>query len=573
MLSVLFAILFFFTGGYNFGNRNHVVFLPVIRVLLGESPHLAGDFNVLQYWDYHINFNYLCAFFSRFLGIETAFLSGYWVTLVLFGASIIYLTRGFFRDRLTPALVLLALVFWDSHGLERNSFWFNHMFEAQSLAWPFVIFSAGCLVRSKFIPAALLAAFAAALHIQMGFVAGVCVFMVLVFQARRLGLRRSLTCLLVEGLAFVPVLIQRLTQIRDVLGTTGEAFFRHAYFRNPHHFLLHGEKSGLFLSLAVLGCALFIVMLTRESRGNVIGTRHRMAAGLFGCLMALAMLHYLDMYWFLWGNIAKLQMIRMSPLMHLLAVIYACAFTAKACSRPDFEGRAAGGFLFFSLIPVFLSEQAFDPWRHLLPSCLFLLSAAVLSLWPSADNRKGSGLLLLGVFLFLAIGLKFDFPFAVTGSMQPARKVRLFHGAEEMRNRWKELCQWVEKNTGREDIFITPPDMEGFTSIGDRKMIVEYKVTTHNRKEYEVEWIQRLEDLAQTGDIMKACSGPIPCKRYLKRRYEKLTNERVQKLAVKYGAGYFVTYSDRTYDFPLLYRNAIFSLYQLEAENISDGDG
>jgi len=93
------------------------------------------------------------------------------------------------------------------------------------------------------------------------------------------------------------------------------------------------------------------------------------------------------------------------------------------------------------------------------------------------------------------------------------------------------LCQWVQRETPKDAIFLIPPDFPEFRFHCRRAIVVDWKGDPLLPKDF-MAWIRRMEDVTGRSPL----KGPPDVKRFY-----SLDNEQLRKVARRYKAEYIVT--------------------------------
>ncbi|MEM2983914.1 MAG: DUF6798 domain-containing protein [Candidatus Jordarchaeaceae archaeon] len=141
---------------------------------------------------------------------------------------------------------------------------------------------------------------------------------------------------------------------------------------------------------------------------------------------------------------------------------------------------------------------------------------------------------------------------------------------------------WAKMNTEINDIFITPPDYEGFRIYSERGIIGSWKDGGDIliSKNYYVEWWERMEDLGYKKStaifrwfgeeaiwyplqelwIKIFNTRPQPVAVY---GYDSLTERDFMRISKKYNASYVVIKKPNKLNFMQVHENKYFRVYKL----------
>ncbi len=130
-----------------------------------------------------------------------------------------------------------------------------------------------------------------------------------------------------------------------------------------------------------------------------------------------------------------------------------------------------------------------------------------------------------------------------------------YHGTiQGKRDPWADIQMYAREHSHKDDLFIVPPYMAGFTFYSLRATVGDWAEGTtliYLDKQFTDEWFERMKDLGWRTSYA-AKSG-----------YNSLTTEAVAAAAQKYGAKFVVTEKPKTFALPLLYENEQFVLYRV----------
>jgi len=125
-------------------------------------------------------------------------------------------------------------------------------------------------------------------------------------------------------------------------------------------------------------------------------------------------------------------------------------------------------------------------------------------------------------------------------------------------NDWKAAQMWANKHTTIHTMFIVPIYLEGFRVFSERAIVADWKDGSagYLSPEFLRQWWNRMQDFG------------LDTKHYsdydMKKNYWGMDEKKVQYLAGKYRASYFVTEVNKShYNFQLVYNNKHFIIYKL----------
>jgi hypothetical protein len=130
---------------------------------------------------------------------------------------------------------------------------------------------------------------------------------------------------------------------------------------------------------------------------------------------------------------------------------------------------------------------------------------------------------------------------------------------QEVDPQWKDMANWVRKNTPKNDIFVSPPvEFANFIWLTERPTIAKHTLMAQT-KAGTLEWFSRMRDLS--GNFNGVDPLTHFSEKLLTEGYNNLTTDQAKALMVKYDAKYFVTRIQHQLDLPIAYRNQSYVLY------------
>lgn len=427
MVAVCVALTIALDQGIQIGRENHAGMLPVVRRLL-DAAYLPGDFGIEIRAHHHRVFAILVATLARPLGEPAALawltIAGYalvFAALWRLGAAL-HLSRS---RRLLFGVALASGAFFLDRGVEANRFLGNGPIMPPTFAHALIVFGIDAILRKRWNLAFALAGGTALIHLQIGAIW----WLLLAGEAMRQGVWQrpaawlpGLACaLLLMSPALMDVWILAKQGLTHDIGMLDDVALR-----MPQHFEFN---RGRVATVAVYLAALVWIWLRWRTRGDPRGERYTPLVWLACALAALTLLHYLDYYLFGSGWIARLQLLRLSVFLPVLAAL------ALLAALPD------------------PAPRRFDGWP-----------------WLAA-----------GMIAALALGVN------VYKGESPRLAV---HDYAQDANDWADVCRWVRRRGPRE-LYVTPPGQTGFTAWSDRSTLVEFKINPDGGAGL-AEWRQRL---------------------------------------------------------------------------------
>jgi hypothetical protein len=413
--------------GIRLGSENHAGLLPVMRRIV-DPGYLPGDFGISLRLHHHHVFTWIAAMLSIPLGENGAL-----ALLAVLGFAAIFagiwhlggalaLAPG--RRLLLGVALAIGAAYLD-HGVEANRFLGNGPIMPPTFAHALILFGIAALVRERWNVAFALAGAVALLHLQIGAIWLVVLACIAIASGIRRQPRRWLPGLVAAVAIASPALLDAWALLHEGLvkgiGSTDDIAFR-----MPQHFEFRANR----VAAVTLYFGAFVVLWRRwRVRSDERAARFRPLLQIAACLMLLTLLHYLDYYLLHTGWIARLQLLRLSLFVPVLAAF------ALLATRP-------------------VARQRGERWPFVLA-------------------------------LILAFGT-----LAATWAGDEAPSLRIVDEAQAATD-WGDVTRWIRRN-GPPGLYITPPGQIGFTARSDRSTLVEFKINPDGGAGL-AEWLHRLD--------------------------------------------------------------------------------
>jgi hypothetical protein len=483
-------------GGIEVGSSNHHTLLPVVRRIL-DPNYLPGDFGVELRLSHHRGFALVIASLARVIGEDQALiLLSVLGTLLLSGALYDFCRSVGLRRAgyLALGAWIATGMAWAGRGLEQNTFVGNSEVQPPLFAHAFVLFGVASYLRGSRRLPVLFAALATLTHLQIGIIFALALAPLYLIELRELGWKEALKLALIYLLPSAPALAGLLAMSqRGLLASSAISWRAATDLRQPHHFELISAAAGWWVAAHLAALALVYFFLRRRARTEAARVRPLLA--LAALLGLYALLHFFDYYIWQNGAIARLQFIRMSPLI--------TAFGAAAVTLA---------------IELWARERSVARAPALVAGALIVCAA----LW--------------GWYQVKYQGAQYYF-----GVRRYAARI----------HSWNDACRWIAANTPREARFLTPPGTYGFTYLTDRSTVVDFKTNPDGNLGLDA-WLARITDLG--GGELPRGHG-VENRRLLNDVFSRFSAEQLIALGEKYHAGYALLPKASQAELEVLYRN------------------
>lgn len=369
--------------GIRLGSENHAGLLPVMRRML-DPAYLPGDFGISIRLHHHHTFTWLAAMLAGVLGEDGAL-----ATLTVLGLAAVF--AGLWRvgdalglaagRRLLLGVAIAIGVAWLDRGVEANRFLGNGPIMPPTFAHALILFGIDALLRRRWNLAFALAGAVALVHLQIGAVWLIVLFAVAgangVLRQPRAWLPGTAAALVIALPALLDVWALLHAGLVDGIAQTDDVAFR-----MPQHFEFRADR----VAAVALYFGAFAWLWRRwRAASDPRAARFAPLLHVLSVLMVLASLHYLDYYVLHVGWIARLQLLRLSLFVPVLA-----AFALLAAPR----ARAVEHWAFALSALLALGALGAGFARHAPPSLAIRDEAQASTDWADVTRwvrREGPG--------------------------------------------------------------------------------------------------------------------------------------------------------------------------------------
>jgi hypothetical protein len=433
MVAACTALAIALDHGIHLGSENHAGLLPVMRRIL-DPAYLPGDFGISIRFHHHHVFTWIAAMLAIPFGENGAL-----ALLTVAGLAAIF--AGLWRlggmlglapaRRLLLGIAIAIGLAWLDRGVEANRFLGNGPIMPPTFAHALILFGIDALVRRRWNLAFALAGATALVHLQIGAVWLIVLGSIAIADGVVWLPRRWLPGLAAALAIASPALLDVWALLQAGL-VDGIARTDDVAFRMPQHFEFRADRVA---AVALYGIAFAMLWRRWRARADARGERFRPLLQVVACLMLLALVHYLDYYVLHTGWIARLQLLRLSMFVPVLAAL-------ALLSNPP--------------LPRERRER-----------------------WP------------------LALALLFGAGAIVAGFVRGAPPSLRFVDEAQAATDWGDVTRWIRRH-GPPGPYVTPPGQIGFTARSDRSTVVEFKINPDGGAGL-AEWMRRLDAVTAHG--------------------------------------------------------------------------
>lgn len=587
--------------GYIYQGPNDALLEPwVLR--LSDPGLLTRDWfaNTIPH---HANYVHFLAWISQLVPLPAATLAIQ--LLSVFG--ILWMAQRFsarlFGDWRVFYVAVFLFLRWGTAGLGGNSLWADYPVP-HSAALPFCLLAFYLSLSDQLFGAALAAAAATWIHIQLGALTMLVVGVEIVARwalAQASRKKNSDRTLLGEGspplsfariaaagavyaIAVAPTLLRQWPLYVSAPSPLSPRQFLalHAILRQPHHLIPSSWAGAEYYRFALLLGMAALAGAWRERPHRTVLLWFLVIAAL--CLLGTVFVELAPV-----KLVIKLQTFRMTVFVKFFAVIYTARFLLNAIEVPGAWTNVWTKLCALAILAV--------PSFTVIGICALLIVAA------RQTNSARWSLSLLGAGCIAGIGAVatanlgrpiplFWHSFAMTpGGMKIAllglcalaavtwlearllapalialSVVLAFTGARPgfsydhpPMDDWYQFCQQVKLRTPKDAVFVTPPVLSGFQFFAERAEVADFKCTPSIERDL-IEWKRRMND--QVGYNL-VCSGWDDCGAQLAGGYMRLGDTGLLALARKYKAQYVVAEPGQHLGFPVEFQAGDFTLYRV----------
>jgi hypothetical protein len=588
----VFAV-FFLYGAWMVPDSNEAHYIG--KALHFWNPDWIPDDPFLQSGDSHWTFYLVFGWIPLFVSLPTAAWIGRIVAWSLLAWSWQRLSFALIPIRWAAIPTALALAYY-IESFHMAGEWLIGGIEGKSLAYPFVFFALEAMLRRRWNRVGIFLGVACAFHILVGGWATVIVGVIFFIDGRRqtadgsreVGIataKKTAVCRLLSAV-FIGGLLALCGLIPALMSDAGtspevvrEAHRIYVFERLPHHLVPYTFKDSFQLRFALL-TAIWI-LLCRHG-----GSRQRMFnAFVWGTLVLAAIginfAHFfsenkefaaavLRFYWFRLSDIA----VPMGVALGGTRVLVSLLGTQKsggcsAAQSPDFPKMLAISAIITAIYVCFgFFKTTLDPnvpWAMTMLICVGLFYAftgtknRVSHGGAEARRKMGIALLLIAIVFYAPltilpnyVNLRFYTGQCRTDTFGPNGK----RAIEE----WKDMCQWIKKNTEPTDKFWIPRDGHTFKWYAQRSDIGTWKNLPQDAESI-VKWRKAMRDLY----VYKNAEGKNAEDRLITTLLLSKTEEQIAAMQEQYNFAYILcAIADEMPShstLQLVYANDVYCLY------------
>ncbi len=532
----LFSVL---TMSYHFGTFDQSIHIPFLKALSDPSLYPGDPFVALRSSHYSY-FWYMFIPFYQWGILEEALFAAHLLATYFTYWMLYELGVTLFENPLSAMFGTLAFLFphvsFSGFPLIEFSL-LNRTFVMPFLLLAINLYLRGIRARGFFMLGILYNLHVLSVHFVLA------MFMLdFVVEFRKIGWKKILNSILVFILAALPVLLWKM---QDSSGA--EISLEPGWFdlisrsMMLHLFYLAGNPYVLPASLSALAAYILFFIAYRA----VPERAHDKTVLVFVLASTLLVLAQgIVTAWLPVSIILQLQIIRGGIFAVIFAYLYFADYLARkwsaASQRNPGDGVVTATFFLSTLTFITVLVLATQKW------------------WSATPRR------LRVTSIFLATAFLGSLVFAVFANIwYPGVHI---YGLD---NPWRDVQEWARDNTPRDAIFITPLnkwwlDEAEWRVFSERQTVVTLSeiLEAAFEPEYLAIWQPRMETLAP-GAIARFQGNYLENQQIVGEAYNNLSSEALASAACQYEASFIVTEKAHPHEFPLVYENAEYLVYDM----------
>ena len=526
-------------NGYHFGTFDQVFHIPFFKAY--QDPTLYPNDPFLQLKDYHYSY-----FWSLFIPAYRAglFEPALFVVHVLVTFATFWafweLCETMFHNPTANVLIALALAFphLGFPGFQILEFSLLN----RTFAIPFLLWALNLYLKKKYFWSALLIGLMFNIHLVYTAFVIALIGMDLVRNLKKLEWKRLIPAFLIFGLLFTPMFVQKqgVAPGLDFTLRPGLAKLESNSTLYTVYFPIGPQPYVLISTLQAIACAAIVLLCMKHH--PVDNTDNTMRSFLIAIAIVIS-IGSLSAWFLPVTFLIQFQMIRIGVFLLYFAYLYLAylvAMTLESNKQPKWYQL----LLVFSAIAVILP---------VVPLLIWLLRNTNLR-WISKIATI-SAILLMGVIEIggATIGNFFSPGIHIYGQ----------------KSDWRDAQEWARENTAKDSLFITPPYIfwhyeSDWRVFSERSTVINIceSMELHYNPVFASTYVTRMNDLAP-GAMEKFNGNYYDTFRFTQEAFETLDDADFEDLAQKYGADYLVLPNKTLSDYPVVYQNPTYSIYQL----------
>jgi hypothetical protein len=534
------AIISITIVGYHFGSFDQSVHIPFLKAWADPSLYPTDPFVALQK-DQFSFFWYLFLPFLKLGVLEPVIFIVHLLATTLFFQAGWDLGMTLFGEPLAALFALLSFVIPHTGFLGFPLVEFS--LESRTFVLPFLLFAVNYFLRRRYDLAFLFLGLMYNFNLLMTNFILVMLIICGLVEIRQIGWRKITSSL---GLFFVGALPVLIWKIRS--GTGIDLSLRPEWFSDITRgvlyqvFYIFTDKPFFILTLGGISCiALFFIARSENLSNEHDKQLTRFMIVLIGIMTA----HVITTKWLPLTSIIQMQISRVSLFILIFSYIYFAGYLAKQFISGKIKGGnfilIAGCFL-ISLSPI-----------------IPLFAWIIFSMSPKLFKER---LYAAGIIPLIILGL-------IAGATKSLQLWQPGIHIYPSKTALVDVQTWARENTDKDVMFITPPQEVGlyqpdwrvFSERGTVASLYDlFEIAL--KPDYLSIWKPRFESLAP--EAMVQFNGNFFENKEITRNvFNSLDKSQILKIACQYQALYFVAEKNASIDFPTIYENLEYKVFDL----------
>jgi hypothetical protein len=536
-ISWLFALVSTFgVNKYVYGVEDQVITIPFIKSLV--DPTLYPNDPLIAQQPYFYTYLWKAvAWIVSLLHIEIAplFLTLYLLAMVLAFYGFYLIVVALFKRR-DVAILSLFLLLFNRFSLAL-SLTIDPMFLTRSAVLPLLIFALYFFLKERFILSYALLGVGFLIHPLTTIYAGALIGVASLVHLQRIGWKR----LVVGGVVFLviasPIFIWKAHYHPGSLSTfyADPRWLALMRLRSAHHVFPFSWGIKNFIEIFAIMAAFVVSWKHRPGAFH-----HRAVLSFVGAILMMWVIGTVFTELLPLSIVIQIQLFRSTTFLIYFALMYIANYVVMELrtQRLGLHTAVAGVLVIVALYDVDHSKMAMLP-------LLALLALVVLYQQVRRRVLPSQELTLMIAGLALAVGV-------VLALQRPHVSI-----ANTQNDQWLDVQRWAKRSTNVADVFIVPPDTNGFRVESERAIYGDWKDGTQMffNPEFGYQWFERMQKLGYT--------GPDTLVEDYKRVDQAAFTDIARGARNQQHAVYVIMYTDRTLTFPEVYHNKSFAVYQV----------
>ena len=498
--------------GYYFGFLDHNHYLPYLNKLLNPALYI-NDYYFSQPHNLYSPFNQVVVLIKKILGLSLpwTYLIIYLISLWILYLAVYYLTQTIYKKSAISflAVFLFLLPKWAAQiGYLTHHFYFV----SRDLSLGLVLIALTLILKKKLAPS-----------------------LIFIVLATLVNPSIPIPVAILWLLSFIKTPTRKLTAFLPINQSWLNTLKQRGTYSFPHLWKWTGWGNlALFLSLLVSGYL--------SLKHNIFGKYLSLIKNFIIICFSLFLFHFLISTLIPIPQLIQLQLLRSLNFVFVISLIVFAATIFKLIATGDHLYQLTA---IIAMLGVYFWADHLTAW-HFIAILSLPLSLLIKPIKSKLKPKLASKLIFKLIFLISLSHLIFQLAIVKPKINLPFYfhyqnpLIKLDHFSS-----WLEIQTWAKNNTDIESVFLTPPHLAGFRSFSNRSIIGDLKDggLTFYSADYALSWQQKMDRM---------------------QNYSDFNQTDFNKVNQIYPFEYLVVTSNhQLLNFPLVYQNSAFRIYQL----------